>query len=193
MRLFLSSHYHWKVTCPPGKGSVSETGTSPAATSQQTASVPSAPALCGEQQERGSGKGCPWGAQELLSSGREQMACCCCSWAVMCQWLKPSVCLPRVSLPLNTVSPEFSLCFLQGLFRLTFQTLFVFFSHTSVVHITDKNTLGIGERQINLSAPWISSDISYSTIWSIAIKGPFFAGGTEGGPRKKRKKHCRLG
>lgn len=62
-----------------------------------------------------------------------------------------------------------------------------------MVHITDKNTLGIGERQINLSAPWISSDISYSTIRSIAIKGPFFAGGTEGGPRKKRKKHCRLG
>lgn len=83
---------------------------------------PPAPAVCGEQQEQGSGKGCPWGAQDPLSSGGEEGDCCCsccCSWAVMCQWQRPSVCLPRVLLPLNSVSPEFSL-FSAG----PFQTLF---------------------------------------------------------------------
>lgn len=54
-----------------------------------------------------------------------------------------------------------------------------------MVHITDKNTFDAGERQTHLSAPWINPDISYGTIQSNVIKGPFFAGGTEKGPRKK--------
>lgn len=56
-----------------------------------------------------------------------------------------------------------------------------------MVHITDKNTFGIGERQIHLSALWISPDISYSTIQNIVIKGPFFVGGTERGTQKEEK------
>lgn len=160
--------------------------------SQPTASVHPARALCGEQQEQGTGKGCPWGP--LSSAGEEGDRCCwcCCSWAVMCQWPKPSVCLPRVRLPLNPVSPEFSLCFLQGLFRLFSNSLCFFFSHASVVHITDKNTFDTVERQIHLSAPWINPDISYGTVQSSVIKGPFYAGGTERGPRKKRRKQRRL-
>lgn len=61
-----------------------------------------------------------------------------------------------------------------------------------MVHITDKNTFDVGERQIHLSAPWINPDISYGTIQSSVIKDPFFPGGTERGPRKRRRKQCSL-
>lgn len=50
-----------------------------------------------------------------------------------------------------------------------------------------KITCAIGDRQIHLSAPTINPDISYSTIQSSVIKGPFFAGGTEKGLKKGEK------
>lgn len=126
-----------RLPVPPGKWPLSETGTSSAATPQPTASVPCAPTLCGEQLEQGRGKGCPWGAQDLPSGG-EEMGCCCCSWAVMCSDQNPlSVCQECACLWI--LHPLSFLCFLQGLSD-SFQTLFVgFFSHASMVHITDQN------------------------------------------------------
>lgn len=56
MRLVLSSHSHWWVAWPPGKGPVSDTGTSSAATSQPTASVPLPLPCVGSSRSRAVGK-----------------------------------------------------------------------------------------------------------------------------------------
>jgi len=49
-----------------------------------------------------------------------------------------------------------------------------------MVHLTDKNSFDIGERQIHLSAPWINPDISCGRIRSSVIKSAFLLEGQKG-------------